>query len=138
MARPATEHDLGQELSDLRASVQQLTDRALLAERDAVRYRLLLAHLNVGVFVSSLDGRMLECNDRTVEMSGETRESLLTKEACHPLRKIRTTERGSWPSCVAPAPCATSRLWTRQRSGKRTASSMNAVLAPGLVSTAVS
>ena len=129
MARPETEDDLGQELSELRARVQQLTDRAASAERDAVRYRLLLEHLNVGVFVSSLDGQMLECNDRTVQMSGETRESLLTKPlATHyedPNDRARLVAELRSTGSVRNF-----ETWTRQRSGKRVAASMNAVLAP--------
>src|SRR6478609_6539232 len=77
MARAETEEELRRELDELRARVRHLTEQASGAERDAMRYRLLLEHLNVGVFVSSLDGRMLECNERTLEMSGENRESLL-------------------------------------------------------------
>jgi PAS domain S-box-containing protein len=129
MARPKTEQELGQELSDLRARVQQLTQSAASAERDALRYRLLLEHLNVGVFVSSLDGRMLECNDRTVQMSGESRESLLSKELVthyeNPDDRLRlVTELRSTGSV------RNFETWTRQRDGKRAASSMNAVLAP--------
>ena len=59
MSRPETEDELGRELSELRARVQQLTDSSAAAERDAVRYRLLLDHLNVGVFVSSLAVRSM-------------------------------------------------------------------------------
>lgn len=129
MARPETEDDLGRELSELRARVQQLTDRASLAERDAVRYRLLLEHLNVGVFVSSLEGQMLECNDRTVQMSGETRESLLSKPlATHyedPNDRARLVAELRGTGAVRNF-----ETWTRQRSGKRVAASMNAVLAP--------
>src|SRR4051812_21978569 len=79
MARPETDQEPSTELSDLRARVDELTRRAATSERDATRYRLLLEHLNVGVFVSSLEGRMLECNERAVQMSGESRESLLSK-----------------------------------------------------------
>ncbi|HEY0462695.1 MAG TPA: PAS domain S-box protein, partial [Polyangiaceae bacterium] len=128
MARPETE-ELGEELSELRARVQELSARAALAERDAVRYRLLLEHLNVGVFVSSLDGRMLECNDRTVEMSGETRESLLTKAlATHyedPNDRARLVAELRGTGAVRNF-----ETWTRQSNGKRVASSMNALLAP--------
>src|SRR6185503_19543899 len=73
MSRVDAADELGKELTQLRADANRLAERAAAAERDAQRYRLLLSHLEVGVFVSSLDGRMLECNDRTVEMSGETR-----------------------------------------------------------------
>ena len=79
MAQPEPDDELRRELRELRARVDELTRSAEAAERDATRYRLLLEHLNVGVFVSSLDGRMLECNERTVRMSGESRDSLLNK-----------------------------------------------------------
>ena len=47
-------------------------------ERGSKRYQLLFDNLNVGVFVSSLDGRMLDCNQRAVQMAGEpSREALL-------------------------------------------------------------
>lgn len=129
MAPPDTESALRQELSELRARVQQLSDTAARAESDAQRYRLLLDHLNVGVFVSSLEGRMLECNDRTVEMSGESRESLLNKQlATHyenPDDRARLVAELRSTGAVRNF-----ETWTRQRSGKRVASSMNAVLAP--------
>jgi PAS domain S-box-containing protein len=117
------------ELTELRALVAELTERSNAAERDANRYRLLLDHLNVGVFVSSLDGKMLECNDRTIEMSGETRESLLTKELVthyeDPDDRARLVAelRGS-------GRVRNFETWTVQRSGKRVAASMNALLAP--------
>lgn len=124
MAQPETD-----ELSELRARVQQLTHSAALAERDALRYRILLDHLNVGVFVSSLDGRMLECNDRTVQMSGESRESLLSLElATHyedPNDRARLVAELRSTGAVRNF-----ETWTRHRDGKRLASSMNAVLAP--------
>lgn len=129
MTQPETEHHPGQELSELRRRVQQLTESAALAERDALRYRLLLEHLNVGVFVSSLDGQMLECNDRTVQMSGESRESLLTKQlATHyedPNDRVRLVAELRSTGSVRNF-----ETWTRQRSGKRVAASMNAVLSP--------
>ncbi|MEO8904249.1 MAG: PAS domain S-box protein [Polyangiaceae bacterium] len=129
MARPETEDALGKELTELRARVQQLTDRATLAERNAMRHQLLLDHLNMGVFVSTLDGRMVECNDRAVQMSGYTRESLLTKElSAHyedPNDRARLVEELRRTGSVRNF-----ETWTRQRDGKRVASSMNAVLAP--------
>ena len=122
MTRSETEDE---ELSELRARVEQLTERAASAER----YRLLLEHLNVGVFVSSLDGRMLECNDRTVQMSGETRESLLNKELVthyeNPNDRARLVAELRSTGSVRNF-----ETWTRQRGGQRLASSMNAVLAP--------
>ncbi|MEI9949999.1 MAG: PAS domain S-box protein [Pseudomonadota bacterium] len=128
MAEPETQDELRTELLQQRALVHELSARAASAERDATRYRLLLEHLNVGVFVSSLDGRMLECNERTVHMSGESRESLLSKNlATH-------YENPSDRARMVAELRATGRVrnfetWTRHRDGKRVASSMNAVLA---------
>src|SRR4051812_27859948 len=129
MAEVMVESETADELEQLRRQVQLLEDRALTAERDATRHRLLLEHLNVGVFVSSLDGRMLECNERTLQMSGETRESLLNiplsgfyedpDDRQRLLAQLRET--GSVRNF---------QTWIRQRSGKRVASSMSAVFAP--------
>jgi PAS domain S-box-containing protein len=121
--------ELRKELSEARARVDELTARAAAAERDAMRYRLLLEHLNVGVFVSSLDGRMLECNDRTVQMSGESRESLLGKNLVtqyeDPNDRARLVEELRGKGAVRNF-----EIWTRHPDGKRVAASMNAVLAP--------
>jgi PAS domain S-box-containing protein len=120
---------LQKELSELRARVSELSTSAAAAERDAMRYRLLLEHLNVGVFVSSLDGRMLECNERTVQMSGESRESLMTKSlATHyenPDDRARLVAQLRGTGSVRNF-----ETWTVQRDGKRVAASMNAMLAP--------
>jgi len=129
MVQPETEDELRKELSELRASVKQLTEATAATERDAARYRLLLQHLNVGVFVSSLEGRMLECNDRTVEMSGDSREALLTKDLATQYEDPNDRAR------LVAELRSTGRVrnfetWTRQPSGKRLAASMNAVLAP--------
>jgi len=129
MTRPETYDELSHELSLAHTRVSELTAIAAAAERDASRYRLLLEHLNVGVFVSSLDGRMLECNDRTVQMSGESRESLLNKELVthyeNPNDRARLVEELRRNGSVRNF-----ETWTRQRDGKRLAASMNAVLAP--------
>lgn len=123
------EDERQQELTALRARVHVLEEAAQSAERDLARYRLLLEHLNVGVFVSSLDGRMLECNDRTVQMSGESRESLLTKDLSthyeNPADRARLVAQLRGTGSVRNF-----ETWTRHRDGKRVASSMNAVLAP--------
>ena len=117
----------GQELSA--AHAQRLPDSASQAERDALRYRLLFEHLNVGVFVSSLDGRMLECNDRTAQMAGESREALLTQELItryeDPNDRLRLVAELRSTGSVRNF-----ETWTRQHGGRRMASSMNAVLAP--------
>ena len=121
--------DLQKELSELRARVGELTQRAAASERDASRYRLLLEHLNVGVFVSSLDGRMLECNERTVQMSGESRESLLNKQLEthyeNPNDRARMVAELRRNGSVRNF-----ETWTIHRDGQRVASSMNALLAP--------
>jgi PAS domain S-box-containing protein len=129
MARPETEDELRRELSEARARLSELTDTAAAAERDAARYRLLLEHLNVGVFVSSLEGRMLECNDRTVEMSGETREALLNKDLVTQYEDPNDRAR-LVAELRANGRVRNFETWTRQRSGKRLAASMSAVLAP--------
>src|SRR6478609_748446 len=129
MAEVETEEELRRELSELRANAQQLTDRVANADRDALRYRLLLEHLNVGVFVSSLDGWMLECNERTLQMCGETRESLLSA----PLAKFYEdpdTRQRLVAELREHGSVRHFESWTRHRSGQRVASSMNAVLAP--------
>jgi PAS domain S-box-containing protein len=129
MAESETNHAEQKELLELRARVDELSGRAASAEQDAQRYRLLLEHLNVGVFVSSLDGRMLECNERTVQMSGETRETLLSKDLVthyeNPDDRARMVAE-----LRATGHVRNFETWTRHRDGKRVASSMNAVLAP--------
>jgi PAS domain S-box-containing protein len=129
MVRVETDHDHAAELEELRAQLRALTETAAAAERDATRYRLLLEHLNVGVFVSSLEGRMLECNDRTVYMSGESRESLLSKDLVthyeNPNDRARMVDELRRTGAVRNF-----ETWTIHKSGKRVASSMNAVLAP--------
>jgi PAS domain S-box-containing protein len=129
MGKPGTDRDLAKETSEAHARIRELTEIAAAAERDATRYRLLLDHLNVGVFVSSLDGRMLECNDRTVEMSGESRESLLNKPLVthyeNPDDRARLVQQLRGNGSVRNF-----EVWTRRRDGKRFAASMNAVLAP--------
>src|SRR5689334_1201477 len=129
MAAAETEEQLRRELTELRASVRELSERAATADRDAMRYRLLLEHLNVGVFLSSVDGRMLECNDRTLEMSGETRENLLQiplsgfYESPSDRERLVAELRGT-------GSVRNFETWIRNRSGRRVASSMSAVLAP--------
>jgi PAS domain S-box-containing protein len=129
VSRSETDEEQQRELNDLRARVRELTGQAAACGRDATRYRLLLEHLNVGVFVSSLDGRMLECNERTVQMSGESRESLLSKNLA-----THYENPGDRARLVAELHSAGSvrnfETWTVHRDGKRAASSMNAVLAP--------
>jgi PAS domain S-box-containing protein len=127
--RSESEEKLRRELNEVRARLDELTANAAAAERDATRYRLLLEHLNVGVFVSSLDGRMLECNDRTVQMSGESRESLLSKDLVSHYEDPSDRAR-MVAELRANGSVRNFETWTRQRDGKRVASSMNAVLAP--------
>jgi PAS domain S-box-containing protein len=129
MARSETDQELHRELKEARARVGELTNAAAATERDLVRYRLLFEHLNVGVFVSSLEGRMLECNDRTVEMSGESRESLLNKDLVthyeNPEDRARLVAE-----LQSSGQVRNFEMWTRWSSGKRLAASMNALLAP--------
>jgi len=130
MPQGETTEELRRELNELRAQVRHLTESAAVADRDVVRYRLLLEHLNVGVFVSSLDGRMLEFNERTLQLSGETRESLLAI----PLSGFYE-DPNDRPRLIAELRAAGSvrnfETWIRHHSsGRRVAASMNAVLAP--------
>src|SRR6187551_2009544 len=121
--------ELQKELSELRARVSELSTSAEAAERDATRHRLLLEHLNVGLFVSSLDGRMLECNERTVQMSGEARESLLKGQLVTRYEQPADRER-LVTELRNQGSVRNFQTWTRQPGGKRIASAMNAVLAP--------
>jgi len=129
MPQVETAEELRRQLNELQGHVGHLAEKAADAERDALRYRLLLEHLNVGVFVSSLDGRMLECNERTLQMSGETRESLLDTplsgfyEDPNDRQRLIAELRGT-------GSVRNFETWIRHRSGKRVASSMNAVFAP--------
>ena len=127
MADPEIETE--DELNELRSRVEQLTKRAASAERDALRHRLLLEHLNVGVFVSSLDGRMLECNERTVQMSGHSRESLLALQLATHYEDSRDRER-LVTELRNNGSVRNFETWTRLPDGQRVAASMNAVLAP--------
>jgi PAS domain S-box-containing protein len=118
------------ELVELRARVAELEARAADAARIDARYRLLLEHLNVGVFVSSLEGRMLECNERVVHLSGEpSREALLA-------RQLETTYDRREDRARLVAMLRTHGVvrnfetWTRKPDGRRSCTSMNAVLAP--------
>jgi two-component system cell cycle sensor histidine kinase/response regulator CckA len=129
MAGSETEENLRRELEELRGRLQQLSETATSAERDATRYRLLLEHLNVGVFVSSLDGRMLECNERTLQMAGESRASLLNSRLSTYYEDPSARER-LVSELRSRGSVRNFETWTRHTAGKRIASSMNAVLAP--------
>ncbi len=129
MARSESDDDLRKALSDARARIDELLSAAAATEMDVARYRLLLEHLNVGVFVSSLDGRMLECNERTVEMSGESRDSLLNKDLVTQYENPEDRAR-LVAELRSNGRVRNFETWTRQRSGKRLAASMTAVLAP--------
>jgi PAS domain S-box-containing protein len=127
--RAVSEDEPGEQLGELRAQLETLKQAADAAEREAARYRLLLAHLQLGVFVSSLDGQMLECNDRTLELSNDTREALLSQPLATRYENPADRER-----LVAELRNQGSvrnfETWTLQGGGKRLASSMNAILAP--------
>jgi PAS domain S-box-containing protein len=60
-----------EELEALRARVAELESERAVAERHSTLYRLLIEHLNVGIFLSSVDGVILECNERIAEIAGE-------------------------------------------------------------------
>jgi PAS domain S-box-containing protein len=80
-----TDHDLKQELDRLRvhlAELEQLeverqtTQKALRAGE--ARYRTLFNASTDAVFLETLEGRILDCNDAACEMYGYSREELLT------------------------------------------------------------
>jgi PAS domain S-box-containing protein len=128
MAQPGSDDDLPVQ-SERRGRLDEPSQPARASEGEATRYRLLLEHLNVGVFVSSLDGRMLECNDRTVQMSGESREMLLSKDLVTHYENPNDRAR-MVAELQANGSVRNFETWTIHRDGKRVASSMNAVLAP--------
>lgn len=126
----STTGDPARELAALRARVRELEDRASASAHIDARYRLLLDHLHVGVFVSSIQGRMLECNDRVVEMSGEpSREALLAVdlEATYERREDRARLLAK---LEVDGEVRNFETWTRSPDGRRRCTSMNAVLAP--------
>jgi PAS domain S-box-containing protein len=128
MPRPETEDERLSEPTALQGNAQMPAPPST-AESDAARYRLLLEHLNVGVFVSSLDGQMLECNERTVQMSGRSREELLTMPLVtqyeDPEDRTRLVQALRTKGSVSNF-----ETWTRLPGGVRLAASMTAVLAP--------
>jgi two-component system, cell cycle sensor histidine kinase and response regulator CckA len=130
MAATETDGELEREVLRLRARVSELESHALVSARVDARYQLLLEHLNVGVFVSSLEGRMIECNDRVLQMSGEpSREALFNRDLAGTYERPEDRERLVYElrtkGCIRNF-----QTWTRQANGKRTFASMNAVLAP--------
>jgi len=70
------------ELDRLRTRVAELERQKASAATNAARYELLLDHLNVGVFVTNVEGRILEANRRVVEIGGApNREAFLSRSA---------------------------------------------------------
>lgn len=118
------------ELATLRARVAELEERATAAQGIDARYRLLLEHLNVGVFLSSLDGRMIECNERIVEMSGlGTREELMNRDLRSTYANPEERER-LVRALREDGQVRGFETWTRRPDGEPLCSRMNAVLAP--------
>ncbi|RYZ04875.1 MAG: PAS domain-containing sensor histidine kinase [Myxococcales bacterium] len=118
------------ELAELRARVRELEEQATASAHLGARYQLLLNHLNVGVFVSSIEGRMLECNDRTLQMSGApNREALLAIDLASMYERPEDRAR-LLAKLEADGEVRGFESWTRSPDGRRQCSSMNAVLAP--------
>jgi PAS domain S-box-containing protein len=114
----------------LRQQVHELSERLLEAERKNARAQVLFDNLNVGVFVSSLDGKMLDCNERAAQMAGEpSREALLgsdlVKRYENPDDRARMVAQLRETGRVRDL-----ELWIRRTDGSRHCSLMTAVLVP--------
>lgn len=70
------------EIASLRARVLALETELRDRGRQDSRYRLLVDNLNVGIFVSRLDGQILEASARAVEMTGYSGEEELKAQPC--------------------------------------------------------
>jgi PAS domain S-box-containing protein len=124
------ESELRRELAALREQVKQLSAELTVAKRGDTRYQLLFDNLNVGVFVTSLDGIMLECNELVAQMAGETsREALLGRKMVsryeNPDDRARMVQQLRETGAVRKL-----EMWTVRSDGQRHCSSMTAVLAP--------
>jgi two-component system, cell cycle sensor histidine kinase and response regulator CckA len=130
MSHDPQDSDLRRELSSLREQVQQLSAQLTVAKRGDTRYQLLMDNLNVGVFVTSLDGIMLECNELVAQMAGEpSREGLLGRKMVSryedPSDRERMVQQLRDTGAVRNL-----EMWTVRSDGKRHCASMTAVLAP--------
>ncbi len=128
--QPTNELARERELGALRARVLELEDALEHSQRGSKRYQLLLDNLNVGVFVSSLDGRMLDCNQAAVQMAGEpSRQALLDSDLVSryedPADRARMVE-----ALRATGRVDALELWTLRPDGSRVCGAMTAVLVP--------
>lgn len=130
---PSDESDrasLERENSALRERVRELEAALVASERGSKRYQLLFDNLNVGVFVSSLDGRMLDCNQRAVQMAGEpTREALLGSDLVSRYENPADRER-MVKALREHGEVRDMEMWTRRPDGSRVCGAMTAVLVP--------
>ncbi len=119
-----------QELAELRARVRELESRAAATAGLDARYRLLLDHLNVGVFLSTMGGRMIDCNDRVVQLAGEaSREALLAKQLDSAYER-REDRAKLLAKLQTSGEVRNFETWVRRPDGRRACSSLSAVLAP--------
>ncbi|MES1184296.1 MAG: PAS domain S-box protein [Myxococcales bacterium] len=130
MAQELNHSEIGREVAALREQVRQLSVELAIAKQGDARYRLLFDNLNVGVFVTSLDGVMLECNQLVADMAGESsREALLGRQVVsryeNPADRERMVQQLRDHGEVRKL-----EMWTRRSDGLRQCSSMTAVLAP--------
>ena len=130
MSHDPQDTQLQRELASLREQVQQLSAELTAAKRGDTRYKLLLDNLNVGVFVTSLDGVMLECNERVASMAGEPSSTALIGRKMvnryeNPDDRARMVGQLRETGAVRNL-----EMWTRRSDGSRHCSSMTAVLAP--------
>jgi len=130
MPQDPPDSELRRELASLREQVQHLSAELTVAKRGDARYQLLFDNLNVGVFVTSLDGVMLECNELVAKMAGEpSRAALLGRKMVsryeNPDDRARMVEQLRGTGAVRNL-----EMWTVRGDGKRHCSSMTAVLAP--------
>jgi PAS domain S-box-containing protein len=130
MSEDQGDSSVRRELASLREQVQQLSAELLLAKQGDTRYRLLFDNLNVGVFVTSLDGIMLECNQLVAAMAGEpSRDALLGRKMVSRYENPADRER-MVQQLRDTGEVRNLEMWTRHLDGQRHCSSMTAVLAP--------
>lgn len=128
-SEPENEGSLSHELSNLVDGVLQLMDEGADAKRDALKYRLLLRNLNVGVFVCTVDGKILECNEGILELWNDTRKGLLGRNLATRYENPNDQAR-LLASLKAHGFVRNFETWMLQSNGERIATSMNAMLAP--------
>jgi two-component system cell cycle sensor histidine kinase/response regulator CckA len=130
MSQDQGDSSVRRELASLREQVQQLSAELAAAKQGDTRYRLLFDNLNVGVFVTSLDGIMLECNQLVATMAGElSRDALLGRKMVSRYENPADRER-MVQQLRDTGEVRNLEMWTRHLDGRRHCSSMTAVLAP--------